>query len=41
MDAHEYYRIVTIQQVWREAMADARMAASEAAEAAKAAAGGR
>jgi hypothetical protein len=41
MDAHEYYRIVSIQQVWRQAIAEARTAASEAAEAEKAAASRR
>jgi len=37
MDAHDYYRIVTIQQTWNEAVADARRSAAEAAQARQAA----
>ena len=32
MDSHDYYRILTIQNIWREAMADARKMASDAAQ---------
>lgn len=33
MDAYDYYRIASIQQTWRRAMADAKRHATEAAEA--------
>jgi hypothetical protein len=33
MDAHDYYRIVTIQQTWSEAVAATRRLAAAAADA--------
>ena len=39
MDAHEYYRIVTIQEAWRDGREDARWHAQKAAELEREAAG--
>lgn len=33
MDTHDYYRIVTIQHIWRDHMGEARRMATEAQQA--------
>lgn len=40
MDAHDYYRIVTIQNIWRDTFGEARRMAAEASAAKASAAKG-